>query len=716
MEGSKTFAKDFMTRHNIPTAGYQNFNNYEEARKYLDDVGHKVVLKATGLAGGKGVLLPASKNEAVAALEEIMLKKAFGSAGNEVVIEEYLEGQELSVLSFSDGYTIRSLPAAQDHKQISCGDTGPNTGGMGCYAPAPIATPQLVAEIHRTALQPTIDGMRKEKMPFVGLLFTGFMVTKNGPRCLEYNVRFGDPESQTLLPLMDGDLAEVMIACTDGHLDSVAIGNYPLFATTVVAAAEGYPGNYVRGEPITFEEPPRNTLIFHAGTKAKAPTDAAESKQRSLQLLHAAQNHASTNGSDGHPQALTTSGGRVIAATASASTLQDAVTLAYQAMSTIRFNGMYFRKDIAQKGLRYASYEKTRTSQEGLTYASAGVSIADGNSLVERIKGYVKSTARTGALAEIGGFGGTFQLDEAGYTAAPILVGAVDGVGTKLHIALEMGKHDTIGIDCVAMNTNDLVVQGAEALFFLDVYTCSKLDVNVAEKVIQGVARGCAISGCALIGGETAEMKGLLRDERAYDIVGAAIGAIEQGKKILPLKADMCTGDVVLGLASSGVHSNGFSLIRLIVENAGLSYSDKAPWGDGETVGESLLIPTRIYVKAVLEAVKKDLIKGAAHITGGGLLENIPRMLPDHLAADINASAWPIPRVFRWLKAQGKVDPMEFCRTFNTGLGMVLVIGETKVEEAVNVLRAAGDKVYVVGKLVKRGGEGCIVNDVSSWD
>ena len=298
MEGSKTFSKDFMKRRNIPTAAYENFSNYDAAKKYLESINHNVVLKASGLAAGKGVIIPTTKDESFNALKKIMLDKDFDSAGDEIVIEEFLEGDELSILSFSDGHTIRSLPPAQDHKRIFDGDQGPNTGGMGCYAPTKLATPALIAEIERTILQPTIDGMRKEGFPMVGTLFTGLMITKDGPKCLEYNVRFGDPETQTLLPLMseDTDLAAVMLACTRGRIDeeSLIFKVDNKFSATVVVAAGGYPGNYAKGTHITVSSTAADTNIFHAGTVLK---------DRQLQ----------------------SSGGRVIAAQAAAETLEEAV-------------------------------------------------------------------------------------------------------------------------------------------------------------------------------------------------------------------------------------------------------------------------------------------------------------------------------------------------------------------------------------------------------
>lgn len=352
MEGSKTFSKDFMKRHNIPTAAYENFSNYEDARRYLDSIDHNVVIKASGLAAGKGVIIPTTKEEAQAALKEIMLDKEFGSAGDEVVIEEFMEGDELSILSFSDGYTIRSLPPAQDHKRIFDGDQGPNTGGMGCYAPTNIATKELLAEVEHTILQPTIDGMRNEAFPFVGTLFTGLMITKNGPKVLEYNVRFGDPETQTLLPLMETDLAKVMIACTDHYLSAVLVNVKSGASATVVVAAGGYPGCYAKGTLMKVILNPQNpdVQVFHAGTTVK----------------------------DGQ---LQTSGGRVIAAQARAENLKEAVALAYIGIEGIQFDKMFYRKDIAHR-----AFKPTAATREALTYASAGVSIEAGNEFVTRIK------------------------------------------------------------------------------------------------------------------------------------------------------------------------------------------------------------------------------------------------------------------------------------------------------------------------------------------
>jgi homoserine kinase len=356
------------------------------------------------------------------------------------------------------------------------------------------------------------------------------------------------------------------------------------------------------------------------------------------------------------------------------------------------------------------------TEDTPMTYASAGVSIDAGNALVSRIKSSVHATKRSGTDAIIGGFGGSFDLAAAGYDATPILIQAIDGVGTKLKIAFAVGKYDTVGIDLVAMNVNDLVVQGAEPLTFLDYYACGALDVEQAAAFVEGVAVGCREAGCALIGGETAEMSGMY-SEGEFDAAGCATGALRRGEKVLPDVEGMQEGDVLLGLASNGVHSNGFSLVRKIIERAGLNWKDKAPWDESATVGEALLVPTRIYVKSCLAASRQGLLKGMAHITGGGVTENVPRMLPSHLSATFDAKTWTVPPVLSWLKKAGSVEKDEFARVWNTGLGMIIVVAKDKVEEARRVLESEKEKVFEVGVLEKRtGGEGCEIKNTEVWD
>ncbi|WP_321341026.1 phosphoribosylformylglycinamidine cyclo-ligase [Breoghania sp.] len=343
----------------------------------------------------------------------------------------------------------------------------------------------------------------------------------------------------------------------------------------------------------------------------------------------------------------------------------------------------------------------------GLTYAEAGVDIDAGNALVKRIKPLVKTTSRPGADSDIGGFGGLFDLKAAGFTD-PVLVAANDGVGTKLKIAIDTGIHDTVGIDLVAMCVNDLVVQGAEPLFFLDYFATGALDVEAAATVVGGIAEGCRIAGAALIGGETAEMPGMYA-AGDYDLAGFSVGAAERGS-ILP-RPDVKPGDVLLGLASNGVHSNGFSLVRRIVERSGLEWDAPAPFDERQTLGRALLAPTRIYVKPLLAALKEtNGIKALAHITGGGLPENLPRVLPDTCSAHIDLSTIMLPPVFGWLAETGGVEQAEMLRTFNCGVGMVIVVSEEEADKVSEILTRQGETVAYLGHIEHRVADYVVFN------
>ncbi len=344
----------------------------------------------------------------------------------------------------------------------------------------------------------------------------------------------------------------------------------------------------------------------------------------------------------------------------------------------------------------------TQTGKNSLTYKDAGVDIDAGNALVDAIKPLAAATKRagsdSGADGGLGGFGGLFDLKAAGFID-PVLVVANDGVGTKVKIAIDTGIHDTVGIDLVAMSVNDLVVQGAEPLLFLDYYATGKLDVETGTAIIKGIAEGCKQAGCALIGGETAEMPGLYQGDD-YDLAGFCLGAAERGT-LLPRSDDIGEGDVLLGLQSSGVHSNGFSLVRRVVSAAGLKWDQDAPFAPGISLGEALLTPTRIYVKSCLAGIQAGLIKGLAHITGGGLTENLPRVLPDGLSAQIDLGAMPLPPVFRWLAKEAGLDDTEMLRTFNCGIGMVVIVSADKADEAIALLTEAGESVRKIGTLVR---------------
>ncbi|KAL4177422.1 hypothetical protein KRP22_002355 [Phytophthora ramorum] len=862
LEASKAFSKDFMRRNNIPTAAYQNFTDYEKAKEYLDSIDHNIVVKASGIAAGKGVLIPTTKTEAHEALREVMLEKAFGSAGDEVVLEEFMTGEEVSLLAFCDGENVVCMPGVQDHKRISDGDQGPNTGGMGAYGPAPCLTSELERECVGI-VESVIAAMKKEGMPYVGVLYPGFMLTPTGPKIVEFNCRFGDPETQVLLPLLHSDLFEIMRACVEHRLERSLVSWKSGAAATIVLASQGYPNSYPKGKVITGlgdAQSMKDVDVFHAGT---------------------------ANAADG---SVATSGGRVLAVTAVGPSLQGALDRAYEGVSKIHFEGAQYRSDIGLKGLlhdakklklavlgstrgssmqpiidaieagelnasidivvsdkaaagileraethgiesvalsakglsradfdaqvsevlkkknvdlvlligymRILSGEfckewenkvlnvhpsllpdfaggmdlavhravldakktesgctvhfvteqvdagpiavqmtcpvlevdtpetlkarvqplegaaflhaiklaqtglllKNKAGKKEITYADAGVSIDAGNELVNRIKPLCKSTVRVGCDADLGGFGGIFDLQAAGYDKDTALVACTDGVGTKLRVAQLAKKHDTVGIDLVAMCVNDLIVQGAEPLFFLDYYACGKLEVEEAADVVKGIAEGCRQSDCGLIGGETAEMPSMYHDGD-YDMAGFCVGAVRKNA-ILPLPVEV--GFAVLGLASSGVHSNGFSLVRKLVEVSGLAYSDPCPFEAGKTLGESLLTPTKIYVKQLMPTVKSGKINALAHITGGGLLENVPRVLTKEMAVDIDCASWPLPPVFKWLQTMGNLSNTELARTFNCGIGMVLLLPEANVAEVTRQVEATGEKVYRLGTTIAR--------------
>lgn len=333
-----------------------------------------------------------------------------------------------------------------------------------------------------------------------------------------------------------------------------------------------------------------------------------------------------------------------------------------------------------------------------MKYKEAGVDIDAGNELVKRIKPFAKATTRIGADCDLGGFGALFDLKKTGYKD-PILVSSTDGVGTKLKVAQDMNIHDTIGIDLVAMCVNDLVVQGAEPLFFLDYFACGKLELNVASDVIKGIAEGCKQAGCALIGGETAEMPGMYK-AGDYDLAGFTVGAVER-ENILPRK-DVKIGDAVIAVSSSGIHSNGYSLVRKVLSDNNIKFSDKVDgYGFTRSIGEELLTPTKIYVKQLLSVIKSNSIKAIAHITGGGITENFPRVLPDNITAQINLSSWKFPPLFKFLQDKGKISTEEMLRTFNCGCGMLLAVEREQANSVISQLQKQGEQAFMIGEIIE---------------
>uniref|UniRef100_A0A8C2KFZ8 Phosphoribosylglycinamide formyltransferase n=1 Tax=Cyprinus carpio TaxID=7962 RepID=A0A8C2KFZ8_CYPCA len=585
LEASKSFSKSFMDRHNIPTARWSSFTDPQDTCRYIRGAEFPaLVVKASGLAAGKGVVVARDKDEACQAVLDIMKDKAFGSAGETVVVEELLEGEEVSCLCFSDGVTVSPMPPVQDHKRLLDGDQGPNTGGMGAYCPTPQVSEEVLQEIQTSVLQKTVDGMREEGTPYVGVLYAGLMLTTEGAKVLEFNCRFGDPECQ--------------------------VRSSSLRSLSQVSEM--------------------GIQVFHAGTELK------------------------------EGGGVMTSGGRVLTVTAVRPTLESALRSANEGVAVISFPDAVYRRDIGHRAIAHLSHSR---------------------------------------CVSLGGFAGLFDLKAAGFTD-PILVSGTDGVGTKLKVAQASGVHGSLGQDLVAMCVNDVLAQGAEPLFFLDYFSCGRLDVRVTSSVIAGIADACQTAGCALLGGETAEMPGVYGPGE-YDLAGFCVGAVERGA-VLPRLRDITEGDLLIGIALSGLHSNGFSLVRQILQRSGLRLDSPAPFGrPGQTVGEALLTPTKIYSRLLHPILRSGAVKACAHITGGGLLENIPRVLPPELAAELDACRWRMPAVFWWLQQEGGLSLDEMSRTFNCGLGAVLVVSKPEAQRVLRLLQDQ-EEAWIVGSLAHR--------------
>lgn len=647
IEASKAFAKAFMARHHIPTARYGLFADFAAASAHLQTVDYPVVIKASGLAAGKGVIVPASPEEASAALHHMMVEREFGDAGAEVVIEERLEGEEVSLLAFTDGRTVKPMPPARDHKRLRDGDAGPNTGGMGAYAPVPFCLPERVEEWTHTILQPTVDGLREEERPFIGVLYAGLMLTSAGARVLEFNCRLGDPETQPLMLLLESDLLEIAEACTTGRLADTPVRWKEGAAACIVVASERYPDKPNTGHIILgLEKPPAQVQVFHAATRQVG-------------------------------EQVVTAGGRVLGVTAWGPKLSDAVQTAYDTVGRIQFPGMQYRHDIGRAPS---------------AYASAGVNIDAGNRAVALMGAAVRSTYSPAVLAGIGAFGGMFDASALQAMRSPVLVASTDGVGTKVRLAAQARRYESVGQDIVNHCIDDILVQGARPLFFLDYLASSRLEPERVAEMVSGMAAACRAAHCVLLGGETAEMPGVYAPN-AFDVAGTMVGVVERAA-MLP-RPDVCAGDLLVGLRSSGPHTNGYTLIRQVFGDVSL---DAVLPELGMTLAEALLAPHRSYLPILQPALHHPSapIKALAHITGGGLVENLPRVLPEGIGAVIRTGSWEVPPLFRLIQERGRVSHDEMYRVFNMGIGMVAVIAP----EHVDLLRSlAGEETKIIGEL-----------------
>ncbi len=680
IESSKAFSKDFMARHNIPTARYATFQDLSQALEYIRRVEYPVVIKASGLAAGKGVALPENLAEAEATLRGMMQEGIFGEAGAEVVIEECLRGQEISLMAFCDGKTLAPLPPAQDHKRIFDGDQGPNTGGMGAYAPAPALSPLLLQEAMQKILQPAADGLREEGSPFVGILYAGLMLTEEGLRTLEFNCRFGDPETQALLPLLESDLLQIAFACTEGRLAQTEIRWRQGASVCVVLASPGYPNAPQTGQLIRMGVLPADSQCFQAGTKENAEG------------------------------LLVTSGGRVLNISAWAQTLPAAVKLAYAALHQVQFDGMQYRTDIAARASQQrgrgnspsgaavrASIQRAeseiRNPLPKSAYADSGVSIDAGNRAVELMKTAIQKTYTPAVLAGVGSFGGLFDAAALKAFRNPVLVASTDGVGTKVKLAAQFGRYKNIGYDIVNHCIDDILVQGATPLFFMDYFATSKLIPEQTAEIVTGMAEACTAAGMALLGGETAEMPGVYAPGE-FDVAGTIVGVLER-ENILPRTAHFQPGDLLIGVASSGPHTNGYSLIRKIFSET--DYTDILPeWG--VPLIDLLLRPHRSYLPVLQKALRvPGLIKGLAHITGGGFIENIPRVLPEHLDAKIRLGSWSMHPLWQRIQQKGEISAAEMYRVFNMGIGMALIVAPAQAADLQSLLP---EESFIIGELV----------------
>lgn len=633
LETSKGYCREFCDRHGIPGPVWRRFAGrgaQRAAREWADVQSFDVVVKADGLMAGKGVVVPRSAVERDAAID------ALGETT--FLLEERLTGEEVSVLAFCDGRSLSVMPVARDHKRIGEGDSGPNTGGMGAFAPTVVCPDDVVEKVTRSILQPTVDGLAAEGTPFVGILYAGVMLTDAGPRLIEFNCRFGDPEAEALLPLLETDLRDVLCACVEGRLETVEVRWSSAVSCAVVVAAGGYPMSPETGALITGAEAvasERDVQVFFGGVERTA-------------------------------SGLVVAGGRVLVVTGVGGSLAEARSRAYEAVGKISFDGMYVRRDIGWR-------ELARTTGG---YASAGVDIDEGNRTVSMIKAGVESTHTPAVLSGVGAFGGAISAASVVALEDPVLVATTDGVGTKVLIAAELGRHESVGRDIVNHCVNDLLVQRARPLFFLDYVASGHLHGETVAELVSGISAACAENGCVVLGGETAEMPGVYHDG-CFDVAGTMVGVVERSR-LLP-RSDIIPGDVLIGLASSGLHTNGYSLARKIF--AGLPMTSSPP-ELGSTLGDALLVPHRSYLAVLDGLLATDLVKGLVHITGGGFHDNIPRVLPPGCGAVVTRGTWPIGPLFEFIRATSGLDDNELHRTFNMGIGMIVVVAPDDVAAA----------------------------------
>jgi phosphoribosylamine--glycine ligase/phosphoribosylaminoimidazole synthetase len=652
LESSKSYARQVADELGIPGPPSARFDDAAAAIRWWQAGplhGGPIVVKLDGLASGKGVVVPDSDADARAAIDAAAGSGTF-------LIEHRMRGPECSLIALCDGDRALALPLAQDHKRIGEGDVGPNTGGMGAYAPAPIALDR--DDLIATFIDPVLAHFRRAGTPYVGFLYAGLMITADGPMLVEYNVRLGDPEAQALLPLLRSDLAEVALLATQGRLADTTLLVDDKAAVTVVAAAPGYPADPRLGGTVRDEGTSEGDIGDAPAIRFDAGVDA-----------------------EGR-----ITGGRVLAVTGVGDDLASARSAAYRRLSNVHFDGMQVRRDIAWRA----------PGSSMRSYADAGVDIEEGARAVTSMRDAVESTHGDRVLRGLGSFGGVFSASAITRLDDPVLVASTDGVGTKVELAARLGRVRGVGHDIVNHCIDDVLVQAARPLFFLDYIAADVLDATMVAEVVGGMADACRAAGCALLGGETAEMPGVYRPG-AFDIAGTLVGVAERSE-LLP-RSDVTVGDALVGLASSGPHTNGYSLLRAIFEWIPM---DVTPAGFDRTLGDTLLEPHRSYLPVLEALLAGGRVKALAHITGGGLPDNLPRVIPATLDAEVELGSWPMPPLFRLVEElTPRMTVDERYRALNMGIGMVVVCAADDVA----LVRAAIDEpTFVIGELVEGKG------------
>jgi phosphoribosylamine--glycine ligase/phosphoribosylaminoimidazole synthetase len=638
LETSKGFTRDLADTLGLPGPAHHRSHSADDALAWWRQYGKPVVVKLDGLAAGKGVVVPDGDGDTEAAIRELAER-------GPIVLEERMHGPECSLIALCDGVIAAPLPLAQDHKRIGEGDTGPNTGGMGAYAPAPV--PYSAEELTATFIQPVIDYWLEQGAPYIGVLYAGLMLTDDGPKLVEFNCRFGDPEAQAILPLLESDLAELALAACDGRLADVPVRLSTGSACAVVAAAPGYPGEPVVGASISgdlADQP--SSLVFPAALRDGVVT-----------------------------------GGRVLSVTGLGATLDEARRAAYQRLDGIGFEGMQVRRDIGWRAIG-----------AGLTsYADTGVDIEEGNRAVQQMTGAIERTLGPDVLRGVGSFGGVISARALLEMDDPLLVASTDGVGTKVELAARLGRYRGVGADIVNHCINDVLVQAARPLFFLDYIASSELNADHVADVVTGMAEACAAAGCALLGGETAEMPGVYMPG-AFDIAGALVGIVDRAN-LLP-RPDVGAGDVLVGVASNGPHTNGYSFLRKLFQWLPM---DTTPPGFTAPLGDTLLVPHRNYLPVLDKALAGGRVKALVHITGGGLPENLPRLLPADVDAKVQLGSWPLGPLWSLVReAAAGFSDHELYRTVNMGIGMVVVCA---AEHVADVQASIDETTWLIGAL-----------------